>query len=136
MILSSQFPRLVAYCNRCRDEFFANLPSASAPTEASPFFSNPFSAPKEWFRSTFFGPSLVAQSIPEKPRRTAEERDFDIKRVYAIAFGAIAMATYVIVNGLVVIGNEEEDEEGPFISAANAISGLNELNVFTEENDN
>ncbi|KFH68880.1 hypothetical protein MVEG_05684 [Podila verticillata NRRL 6337] len=136
MILSSQFPRLVAYCNRCRDEFFANLPSASAPTNASPFFSNPFSSPKEWFRSTFFGPSSVAQSISEKPKRTAEERDFDIKRVYTIAFGVITMTAYVIVNGLVVIGNEEEDEEGQFISAAEAISGLDELSVFTEENDN
>ncbi|KAG0331687.1 metaxin 1 [Podila horticola] len=136
MILTSQFPRLVAYCNRCRDEFFANLPSASAPIEASPFFSNPFSAPKEWFRSTFFGPSSTAQSIPEKPKRTAEERDFDVKRVYAIAFGVIAMAAYVIVNGLVVIGNEEEDEEGHFISATDAIPGLDDLNVFTEEYDN
>lgn len=136
MILSSQFPRLVAYCNRCRDEFFANLPSASAPMEASPFFCNPFSAPKEWFRSTFFGPSSAAQSIPEKPKRTAEEKDFDVKRVYAIAFGVIAMTAYVIVNGLVVIGNEEEDEGGHFISATDAISGLDDLNAFTEEYDN
>ncbi|KAG0346842.1 metaxin 1 [Podila humilis] len=137
MILTSQFPRLVAYCNRCKDEFFANLPEHSDPLEESPFFTNPFAAPKEWFRSTFFGgPSAVVQSVPEKPKRTAEERDFDLKRAYALAFGVVAMAAYVIMNGLVVIGNEEEEEEGQFINAlTNTLSGVDGLDVLTEEYD-
>lgn len=122
MILTSQFPRLVAYADRCREEFFANLPDATPPSEPSPFFSNPFSAPREWFRSTFFSPRIVSASTSyaqqqeqdgEKPGKSKEERDFDLKRVYAISFGVVAMAVYVIANGLIVIGNEaNEDEDG------------------------
>lgn len=119
MILSSQFPRLVAYANRCREEFFANLPDATLPSEPSPFFTNPFSAPREWLRSTFFSPRIVSTSTSfsqqqqddEKLKKTKEDRDFDLKRVYAITFGVVAMVVYVIANGLVVIGNETEEEE-------------------------
>ncbi|KAI1307897.1 metaxin 1 [Mortierella claussenii] len=121
MILNSQFPRLVAYCDRCREEFFANLPDTSLASEPSPFFTNPFSAPKEWLKSTFFTPTAVSssshQAADEKPKRTQQERDFDLKRAYAITFGVVAMAAYVIMNGLIVIGNESEEDEGYYISA-------------------
>ncbi|KAI8595736.1 hypothetical protein EDD21DRAFT_28417 [Dissophora ornata] len=117
MILTSQFPRLVAYCDRCREEFFANLPDTTLPSEPSPFFTNPISAPKEWFRNTFLTPRVVSSSSSshtgdEKPKKSKEERDFDLKRVYAVTLGTVAMAAYLIVNGLVAIGNESEEEEG------------------------
>ncbi|KAF9427574.1 hypothetical protein BGZ94_004633 [Podila epigama] len=134
MILTSQFPRLVAYCNRCREEFFANLPDTSSPSEDSPFFTSSIASTKEWCRSTFFGPSTSSSSfttIPDKPKRTAEERDFDIKRVYAIAFGVVSMAAYIILNGLVVIGDEED--EGQYIDAGDVFSGVDDLSTFTEE---
>ncbi|KAG0323761.1 metaxin 1 [Dissophora globulifera] len=119
MILSSQFPRLVAYCDRCRDEFFANLPDTTLPSEPSPFFTNPISSPKEWFKNTFLTPTVVTSTPTtssksqgdEKSKTTKEERDFRLKRVYAITAGVVAMALYVIMNGLVVVGNEDEDEE-------------------------
>jgi hypothetical protein len=121
-MLQDDFPRLVAFCDRCKDEFFANLPEKTDPTESSPFFTNPFSAPKEWFKNTFLtastsSPSSTstngngAASDKEGGKKSQEERDFDLKRIYAITFGTLAMVTYVIVNGLVVIGNEEEEEE-------------------------
>ncbi|KAF9938537.1 metaxin 1 [Modicella reniformis] len=141
MILSSQFPRLVKYCNRCREEFFANLPDSTPPSEPSPFFTNPFAAPKEWFKSTFLSPRIVSSSTAhsqqqqdgEKPEKTKEERDFDLKRVYAITFGVIAMAVYVIANGLVVIGNEteEEEEEGRYSRGARA----DEVHVLSGDHD-
>ncbi|KAI8360623.1 hypothetical protein B0O80DRAFT_439722 [Mortierella sp. GBAus27b] len=117
MIIHSQFPRLVAYADRCREEFFANLPDTTLPSEPSPFFTNPFSAPREWFKSTFLTPRIVSTSTlhsqqdDEKAQKTKEERDFDLKRVYAITFGVVAMAAYVIANGLVVIGTESDEEE-------------------------
>lgn len=122
-MLQDDFPRLVAFCDRCKDEFFANLPEKTDPTESSPFFSNPFSAPKEWFKNTFLTASSSSSSSTstngngadasgkEGGKKSQEERDFDLKRIYAITFGTLAMVTYVIVNGLVVIGNEEEEEE-------------------------
>ncbi|KAK3808705.1 MAG: outer mitochondrial membrane transport complex protein-domain-containing protein [Benniella sp.] len=118
MILSSQFPRLVTYAERCREEFFANLPDSTPPLEPSPFFTNPFSTPREWFRSTFLGPRIISASTSyaqqqddEKPSKSKEEQDFELKRVYAVAFGVIAMVVYVIANGLVVIGNEADDDD-------------------------
>ncbi|GJJ78715.1 metaxin [Entomortierella parvispora] len=117
-MLQEDFPRLVAYCDRCREEFFANLPDKTEPTENSPFFTNPFSAPKEWFKNTFLTAPASANghvngsaSEQEKHQKSKEERDFDLKRIYAVTFGTLAMVTYVIVNGLVVIGNEEEEVE-------------------------
>ncbi|KAF9355271.1 metaxin 1 [Mortierella sp. AD094] len=115
-ILNTQFPRLVAYCDRCREEFFANLPDVTLPSEPSPFFTNPISAPREWFKNTFFIPSTTSSSRyissgDEKPKRTKEDREFDLKRIYAITFGVVAMVAYAIVNGLVVVGNEEEENE-------------------------
>ncbi|KAF9993775.1 metaxin 1 [Entomortierella chlamydospora] len=116
LILINQFPRLVAYCDRCREEFFANPPDITLPSEPSPFFTNPISAPREWFRNTFFFHSTTSSSRyvssgNEKPKKTKEDREFDLKRIYAITFGVVAMATYAIVNGLVAIGNEEEEDE-------------------------
>ncbi|KAF9096483.1 hypothetical protein BGX27_001127 [Mortierella sp. AM989] len=116
-ILNTQFPRLVAYSDRCREEFFANPPDIELPLEPSPFFTNPISAPIEWFKSSFLIPSTTSSakytstSGDEKPKRTKEEREFDLKRIYAITFGVVAMAAYAIVNGLVVVGNEEEENE-------------------------
>ncbi|KAK3808247.1 MAG: outer mitochondrial membrane transport complex protein-domain-containing protein [Linnemannia gamsii] len=115
MILNSQFPRLVAYCDRCKDEFFANLPDTTFPSGPSPFFRNPISSPKEWFKNTFLSGSskTVATSATEgeKPKKTQEEKDFDLKRIYAVTFGLVAMVAYVILNGIVVIGTEEGMEE-------------------------
>jgi len=123
-MLQDDFPRLVAFCDRCRDEFFANMPEKTEPTESSPFFTNPFSAPKEWFRNTFLtAPASLTNGHADgsaseqesgsssSSKKSKEERDFDLKRIYAITFGTLAMVAYVIVNGLVVIGNEEEEEE-------------------------
>ncbi|KAF9584959.1 metaxin 1 [Lunasporangiospora selenospora] len=119
-ILNSQFPRLVAFCDRCRDEFFANLPDSGLPTSKAPtasFFSNPFAASSEWFSSTFLGQTGAKGSSihteSETHKKTSEERDFDLKRIYAVTFGVVAMVAYVIINGLVVSG-EEDEEEGHF----------------------
>lgn len=122
MILTSQFPRLIAYADRCREEFFANLPETTLPSEPSPFFTNPFSASREWFRSTFFSPRIVSTSTSfsqqddEKHEKTKEERDFDRMRVLAIATGVVAMVVYVIMNGLIVVRIETEDEEEGHVS--------------------
>ncbi|KAF8984556.1 metaxin 1 [Entomortierella lignicola] len=117
-ILSTQFPRLVAYTDRCREEFFANLPDVTLPSEPSPFFTNPISAPREWIRNAFFiptttttSPSKYVTSGSEQPKRTTEDREFNLKRVYAITFGVVAMTAYAIINGLVVVGNEHEENE-------------------------
>ncbi|KAF9079968.1 metaxin 1 [Mortierella sp. AD031] len=139
MILTSQFPRLVAYCDRCKEEFFANLPDTTLPTEASPFFSNPISAPKEWFKNTFLssGSSKSASSTTttqqEKPKKTQEEKDFDLKRVYAIAFGVVAMVAYVIINGIVVIGSDEgeSEEEGGYYMAGGDVD--DEIHVPSDD---
>ncbi|KAF9945782.1 metaxin 1 [Mortierella alpina] len=129
-ILTSQFPRLVAFCDRCRDEFFANLPDSSLPKESSPFWTTPFSSPKKWFSSMFIMPSESSSqsSSNEKLKQTPEERDFNLKRVYAIAFGVVAMAAHVILNGLIIIGNEDgEDEE--FHVVADAMQGAGHVSA-------
>ncbi|KAF9181839.1 hypothetical protein BGZ49_004789, partial [Haplosporangium sp. Z 27] len=117
-ILNTQFPRLVAYTDRCREEFFANLPDVTLPSEPSPFFTNPISAPREWIRNAFFiptttttSPSKYVTSGSEQPKKTTEDREFNLKRVYAITFGVVAMTAYAIINGLVVVGNEHEENE-------------------------
>ncbi|KAF9179097.1 hypothetical protein BGZ51_007246 [Haplosporangium sp. Z 767] len=139
MILNSQFPRLVAYCDRCREEFFANLPDLTVPTEPSPFWTNPFAVPREWFRNTFLmssattKPSKSQQHTGEqKLKRTQEERDFNLKRVYAITFGVVAMVAYVVMNGLVVIGNEEEEQDG-YMNAPNGYS--DDIHVPADDHD-
>ncbi|KAF9979276.1 Metaxin-3 [Actinomortierella ambigua] len=116
MIITTQYPRLAEFCKRMRTECFANLPDPSHPTEESPFFSNIFSAGNQWFRNTFFTPKPVMTSAEEaeeeKTReKTPEEKDFELKRIYYVTFGVVAMVAYIIVNGLVVIGDEEDEEE-------------------------
>ncbi|KAF9931421.1 metaxin 1 [Linnemannia zychae] len=132
MILNSQFPRLVAYCDRCKDEFFANLPDSALPTEASPFFTNPISSPKEWFKNTFLSGSSKTPTTAEKPKKTQEEKDFDLKRIYAVTFGLVAMVAYVIINGIVVIGTDEgEEEEGAYYIAGG--DDVDEINVPSDD---
>ncbi|KAK5815521.1 outer mitochondrial membrane transport complex protein-domain-containing protein [Linnemannia elongata] len=137
MILTSQFPRLVAYCDRCKDEFFANLPDSALPTEASPFFTNPISSPKEWFKNTFLSgsKSVSSTTTTEKPKKTQEERDFDLKRIYAVTFGLAAMVAYVIINGIVVIGTDEGEEEqeevGYFMAGGDNVD--DEIHVPSDE---
>lgn len=137
MILTSQFPRLVAYCDRCKDEFFANLPDSALPTEASPFFTNPISSPKEWFKNTFLSgsKSVSSTTTTEKPKKTQEERDFDLKRIYAVTFGLAAMVAYVIINGIVVIGTDEGEEEqeevGYFMAGGDNVA--DEIHVPSDE---
>ncbi|KAG0197064.1 hypothetical protein BGX28_009426, partial [Mortierella sp. GBA30] len=133
MILISQFPRLVAFCDRCREEFFANLPESSLPVEESPFWTNPFSASREWFKNTFMSSKSSSRKGGEKLKRTQEERDFDMKRVYAITFGVVAMVAYVIMNGLVVIGNEEEEEGRYYVAADGGTE--DEIHVPAEDFD-
>lgn len=139
MILTSQFPRLVAYCDRCKDEFFANLPDSALPTESSPFFTNPISSPKEWFRNTFLSgsKSVSSTTTAEKPKKTQEERDFDLKRIYAVTFGLVAMVAYVIVNGIVVVsttGDEEEEEQGGyFMAGGNGVDDDNDIHVPSDD---
>ncbi|KAF9432828.1 hypothetical protein BGZ76_010258 [Entomortierella beljakovae] len=114
-ILKAEFPRLVAYSERCREEFFANLPDITPPSDPSPFYKNPIFAPKEWFMSAFFLPSTNSSSkytvtSNEMVKKSKEQREFDVKRVYAITFGVVAMTTYAILNGLVTVGDEEEEK--------------------------
>ncbi|KAF9554892.1 Metaxin-3, partial [Mortierella alpina] len=118
MILTSQFPRLVAFCDRCREEFFANLPDSSLSAASLRFWTNPFSSPKEWFKSTFIMSSGSSQlTANEQLKHTPDEQDFHLKRVYAITFGVVAMVAHVILNGLVVVGNEGEDKGEPYVVA-------------------
>ncbi|KAF9272005.1 metaxin 1 [Mortierella alpina] len=113
VILTSQFPRLVAFCDRCRDEFFANLPDSSLPTESSPFWTYSFLSPKRWLKGMFImsSDSSSVSTANQKTKPTQEERDFNLKRIYAITFGVVAMVAHLIVNGLVVVGNENADED-------------------------
>ncbi|KAG0269496.1 Metaxin-3 [Actinomortierella ambigua] len=119
MIITTQYPRLAEFCERMRSECFANLPNPSSPSEESPFFHNIFSAGNQWFRNTFFSPKSVMTSAEEAEEektkeKTPEEKDFELKRIYAVTFGVVAMVAYIIVNGLVVIGDEEEEEAQAF----------------------
>ncbi|KAG0352424.1 outer mitochondrial membrane transport complex protein-domain-containing protein [Gamsiella multidivaricata] len=142
IILTTQFPRLVAYCDRCREEFFANLPDSTLPSEPSPFFTNPISAPKEWFRNMFLTPAATPSTSQHsttegdgKPKKTKEERDFDLKRIYAVTFGVVAMIAYVIVNGLVVVGNEDDEgEEGYYVTGQTGLE--DDIHMPADDFDN
>ncbi|KAF8939236.1 outer mitochondrial membrane transport complex protein-domain-containing protein [Dissophora ornata] len=139
MILTTQFPRLVAYCDRCRDQFLKSVPlptPLALPSAVSllPSFSNPLSSlslsslwpPGVWIRETFLKtpPSVDGQGQgqgqekdkeDEKskgPVKSAEQRDFERKRIFAVGLGVLAMVAYVVANGLVVIGGNDEEEEG------------------------
>ncbi|KAF9432854.1 hypothetical protein BGZ76_010236 [Entomortierella beljakovae] len=121
-ILESQYPRLVAYCNRCRDKFLADTPKAlpaTSPLQIStlllPRFSNPFSSLSFWppgkaseDRTSDKEKNDDSGKAKEKP---AEQRDFERKRIIAIGLGVVAMVGYVIMNGLISFQIGDDDEE-------------------------
>ncbi|KAG0005176.1 hypothetical protein BGZ79_006514 [Entomortierella chlamydospora] len=122
MILTSQYPRLAAYCDRCRDTFLANVPKALPSTTALqisslllPTFSNPFPSLTSWVRGKESSGNdsekdddKESSKSKEKP---AEQRDFERKRIAAIGLGVLAMIGYVIINGLISIKIGKDDEE-------------------------
>ncbi|KAI1310808.1 metaxin 1 [Mortierella claussenii] len=128
MILQSQFPRLVAYGQRCRETFLKNT------AQPSPLLSGEGGArhwmprmldPLRGLESIGFLTSWIRGGGGEpgaegydqgkdgssegdtqkktKKEKTAEERDFERKRILAVVLGLASMVAYVIVNELVTI---------------------------------
>ncbi|KAF9291037.1 metaxin 1 [Mortierella alpina] len=133
MILESQFPRLARYCDRCRERFLSGIPkpvsTAEAITAATAVqaeggsASNPFMYAGEWLKNTFqFGTTPLGSTRTTK-EKSAEERDFARKRVLAVGLGLVAMVAYVIGNGLIVIGTEDDEEDG-YSGAGEGVFGL------------
>ncbi|KAF9350697.1 hypothetical protein BGX26_011190 [Mortierella sp. AD094] len=126
MILTSQYPRLAAYCDRCRDKFLANVPKALPSTTALqissflPTFSNPFSPLVSWARGKESNASEKddSEESSKSKEKPAEQRDFERKRIAAVGLGILAMIGYVIINGLVSIqvGEDGSEEDGIWVS--------------------
>ncbi|KAF8985805.1 hypothetical protein BGZ46_001773 [Entomortierella lignicola] len=130
MILTSQYPRLVEYCDRYREEFLTNVPKALPSTTASqisnllvPTFTNPFSSLASWTRGNESGNTEKSDSHESKKskEKPAEQRDFERKRMAAVGLGVLAMIGYVIFNGLVSIKlGDDEDEDGIWLEVDEA----------------
>ncbi|CAO3572386.1 unnamed protein product [Mortierella alpina] len=157
MILESQFPRLVRYCDRCRERFLSGVPTAISAAEAtaaaaaagatdvqagSGSSSNPFTYAGEWLKGMFQSSKSPLGATGGTKEKSAEERDFARKRVLAVGLGLVAMVAYVIGNGLVVIGTEDDEEDG-YSGAGEGAFGLvqggapmfEEVHVPTEDFD-
>ncbi|KAG0305866.1 hypothetical protein BGZ98_003389 [Dissophora globulifera] len=131
MILTSQFPRLAAYCDRCRDRFLVSVPSPTplpsiAMVSFLPSFTNPLPSLGSWSRNNWLGGRFFKSAPPAKEQgesqqekdkdsaaaKSLEQRDFERKRIFAVGLGFLAMVGYVIANGLVVIGTEDDEDGG------------------------
>ncbi|KAG9324654.1 hypothetical protein KVV02_000331 [Mortierella alpina] len=145
MILESQFPRLARYCDRCRERFLSGVPKPISAAEATAAAStaatdvqagsgsalNPFVYAGEWLKGMFQSGTKPVGETGGAKEKTAEERDFARKRALAVGLGLVAMVAYVIGNGLVVIGTED-DEEGGYSGAGEGNFGQVEGGMFEE----
>ncbi|KAF9558426.1 metaxin 1 [Mortierella alpina] len=152
MILESQFPRLARYCDRCRERFLSGVPKPTSAAEAttaaatdalarSGSASNPFVYAGEWLKGMFQSGTTRGATGGAK-EKSPEERDFARKRVLAVGLGVVAMVAYVIGNGLVVIGTEDDEEdrysgagEGGFGLVEGGASMFEEVHLPTEDFD-
>ncbi|KAF9114150.1 Intermediate filament protein [Mortierella sp. AM989] len=119
IILETQFPQLVAYCDRCRDRFMADVPEALPSTTAlqlSSLFLPTFSNPLSWTRGKGSKNNQTSEkdgsgNSGKNKEKPAEQRDFERKRIAAVGLSVLAMIGYVVMNGLISIKLGDDDEE-------------------------
>ncbi|KAL1914220.1 uncharacterized protein VTP21DRAFT_9673 [Calcarisporiella thermophila] len=108
LLLNSEFPELSRWCHHMRDTYLSSLPHHFEQTprlETSQWdvFSGIFRAPLAWLRHTFFSSVIPTKEHANTTEKTEAERDFERKRMWAIATAVVTVLTYVIANGIVSV---------------------------------
>ncbi|CAG8542140.1 16885_t:CDS:2 [Rhizophagus irregularis] len=93
IILRTEFPRLVIFCDRMKDRLsekeIIKFPANDLPS----VFTGIFRSPRAWFNNTLW----QARDV-EKEEKSQPQKDFERKRIISITGAILFMVTYVIWN--------------------------------------
>jgi hypothetical protein len=109
IILSTEFPRLVMFCDRMKSRL-SEREIVKFPTNDLPsVFTGILRSPRTWFNNTFW----QTRNVEKEAEKSQTQKDFEKKRIISITGAILFMATYVIWNKIISIEfiSEKEDEE-------------------------
>lgn len=112
IILRTEFPRLVMFCDRMKDRLsereIIKFPANDLPS----VFTGILRSPRAWFNNTLW----QARNL-EKEEKSQTQKDFERKRIISITGAILFMATYVIWNKIIsieVISEKDDKEENVY----------------------